>query len=129
MTEEAASELADTNSERVNPSNEDMDLETQEPAPNPDVKRAREEGEEENDGVSKKQKVEEEEEKSVEEERLQLEKKPEEDDDSGRVSLGPKSFGSSVEMFDYFFKFLHYWPANLNVNKVSSFLFFFINFN
>jgi hypothetical protein len=35
----------------------------------------------------------------------------------GPVSLGPKTFGSSVEMFDYFFKFLHYWPANVNVNQ------------
>ncbi|TXG51691.1 hypothetical protein EZV62_024215 [Acer yangbiense] len=54
-------------------------------------KRLRED-EEENDGA-KKQKVE------------------------GPVSLGPKQFGSSVEMFDYLYKFLHYWPPNVNVNK------------
>ncbi|KAH8507333.1 hypothetical protein Peur_049369 [Populus x canadensis] len=40
-----------------------------------------------------------------------------EKENSGPVSLGPKSFGSAVEMFDYFYNFLHYWPPNLNVNK------------
>ncbi|CAN6578163.1 unnamed protein product [Malus baccata var. baccata] len=103
---------------------DDMDLETSEPAAaqNPDEveaadgeaeansKRVRdEEGSEEND--AKKTKVE----KSPEEERF--EKKFEEGEKSGPVSLGPKSFGSSVEMFDYFYKFLHYWPTDLNVNK------------
>ncbi|KAK7860210.1 protein embryo defective 514, partial [Quercus suber] len=82
------------------------------------------------DGVvlSKKQKVEEEE-KSSEEERLeklvggggeeQEQEKEEEEEKSGQTSLGPKDFGSSVEMFDYFYKFLHFWPPNLNVNKVE----------
>ncbi|XP_050109376.1 uncharacterized protein LOC126588341 isoform X2 [Malus sylvestris] len=28
------------------------------------------------------------------------------------------SFGSSLEMFDYFYKSLHYWPIDLNVNKL-----------
>ena len=83
------------------------------------------------DGVvlNKKQKVEEEE-KSLEEERLeklaggggeeqeQEQEKEEEEEKSGQASLGPKDFGSSVEMFDYFYKFLHFWPPNLNVNKV-----------
>ncbi|XP_071902393.1 uncharacterized protein [Coffea arabica] len=36
---------------------------------------------------------------------------------SGPVELGPKSFESSVEMFDYFYKFLHFWTPNVNVNK------------
>ncbi|KAL8141926.1 hypothetical protein V2J09_014958 [Rumex salicifolius] len=71
-------------------------------------------------GVAKKQKVE----KSVEEERLEkledregggegevLEEK------SGPVSIGPKTFESSLDMFDYFFKFLHHWSPNLDVNK------------
>ncbi|GLJ51733.1 hypothetical protein SUGI_1099420 [Cryptomeria japonica] len=35
----------------------------------------------------------------------------------GPVKLGPKVFDTSKEMFDYFYKFLHYWPLNLNVNK------------
>ena len=115
------------------------------------TKRPREEGEEggekeepqnqdndNGDGVvlNKKQKVEEEE-KSLEEERLekvaaggeeereQEQEKEEEEENSGRASLGPKDFGSSVEMFDYFYKFLHFWPPNLNVNKViQTFLIF-----
>ncbi|CAK9158664.1 unnamed protein product [Ilex paraguariensis] len=76
-------------------------------------KRDREEGEEaENNSESKKQKVE----KSVEEE-SRIEGVDDEKKESGQVDVGPKSFGSSVEMFDYFCKFLHYWPPNLNVNK------------
>ncbi|KAF9626177.1 hypothetical protein IFM89_031304 [Coptis chinensis] len=66
-------------------------------------KRAREEVEEEEvngkegENDAKKQKVEEEGEKEV--------------------SLGPKKFASSVEMFNYFFKFVHYWPMNFDINK------------
>ena len=74
-------------------------------------KRGRDEDGEESDEVSKKQKVE----KSLEEERL--EKKPG-SSESGRVRLGPKEFGSSVEMFDYFYNLLHYWPTQFNLNKV-----------
>eukprot|EP00249_Psilotum_nudum_P003817 c17308_g1_i1 orf=178-1131(-) len=33
------------------------------------------------------------------------------------VKLGPKMFGSSVEMFNYFYKLLHGWPVNFNMNK------------
>ncbi|XP_058733218.1 protein EMBRYO DEFECTIVE 514-like [Vicia villosa] len=51
--------------------------------------------------VSKKQKVDAEE-----------EKKP-----SGPVKLGNKTFGSSLELFDYFNTFLHAWGLNLDVNK------------
>lgn len=73
-------------------------------------KRAREE-EEEKEGVSKKQKVDSEDEElnGEEEEEKKL---------SGPVKLGHKSFGSSMEMFDYFYSFLHAWPPYLNVNKV-----------
>ncbi|XP_030529970.1 protein EMBRYO DEFECTIVE 514 [Rhodamnia argentea] len=118
MAEEVAPELAEANP----PAAEDMDLVPEEPDPKEDqtapdgaedgesnAKRQREEGEEgaeDDDGVAKKQKVEE---KSVEEERLEK--------GSGLAKVGPKEFGSSVEMFDYFFKFLHFWPANVNVNK------------
>ncbi|GER27142.1 hypothetical protein STAS_02825 [Striga asiatica] len=35
----------------------------------------------------------------------------------GRATVGPKTFGSSVEIFDYFYKLLHAWPTNLNINK------------
>ncbi|OMO63609.1 hypothetical protein COLO4_32291 [Corchorus olitorius] len=38
--------------------------------------------------------------------------------ESGPVRLGPKEFASSVEMFDYFFNLLHFWPSQLNFNKV-----------
>lgn len=62
-------------------------------------KRSREEGEK---TVSKKQKVDAEE-----------EKKP-----AGPVTLGNKTFGSSLELFDYFNSFLHAWGLNLDVNKV-----------
>ncbi|XVF09066.1 hypothetical protein REPUB_Repub07fG0059000 [Reevesia pubescens] len=73
-------------------------------------KRGREEEGEESDEASKKQKVE----NSVEEERLE---KKSESSEAGRVRLGPKEFGSSVEMFDYFYNLLHYWPTQFNLNK------------
>ncbi|XWS37350.1 hypothetical protein CRYUN_Cryun19dG0035300 [Craigia yunnanensis] len=120
MTEkEASAEPTETN-----PLTEDMDLETLgSPVQNPDdgddtngvnnggsnSKHRREEDDEESGEVSKKQKVE----KSLEEERL--EKTPA--SESARVRLGPKEFGSSVEMFDYFYYLLHYWPTQLNLNK------------
>eukprot|EP00268_Persea_americana_P042169 TRINITY_DN42189_c0_g1_i1.p1 TRINITY_DN42189_c0_g1~~TRINITY_DN42189_c0_g1_i1.p1 ORF type:complete len:262 (-),score=77.29 TRINITY_DN42189_c0_g1_i1:653-1438(-) len=105
---------------------------------NPSLKRAREEGEEVNGteeddaAVSKKLKPE----KSVEEKRLQeLEQKVEEDNKGGEeeeetkeateqgkesldaVNLGPKTFSSSVDMFDYFFKLLHHWQPNIDTNE------------
>lgn len=145
MAEETVTELENTNSERIDTAAEDMDLETlghagdskgdgdacpvgnaadAVPPTNGDAntKQAREE---EDEGVLKKQKVE----KSVEEARLE-ECGGEGDEDgnegSGRVDLGPKKFGSSVQMFDYFYKLLHAWPTNVNINKVKLlYLFFF----
>ncbi|KAL6318774.1 hypothetical protein AAG906_001247 [Vitis piasezkii] len=127
MAETVVSETPETVTERETANTQDMDVEAPEPSqPNgsdsadnvtngdSNSKRGREEageGEDANDAVTKKQKVE----KSVEEERL--EKLEAEVVETGRFSLGPKTFGSSVEMFDHFFKFLHYWPANLDVNK------------
>ncbi|WOG99576.1 hypothetical protein DCAR_0518929 [Daucus carota subsp. sativus] len=35
----------------------------------------------------------------------------------GPVKLGFKSFATAVEMFDYFFAFLHSWSPNININK------------
>ncbi|KAL2462876.1 protein embryo defective [Forsythia ovata] len=79
-----------------------------------DSKRAREEEEEEENG-EKKLKVDE---KSVEEQRLEsLEDNGAKTEESGGVSVGPKVFESSQEMFDYFYKFLHSWPPSINVNK------------
>ncbi|GMJ04949.1 hypothetical protein HRI_004164100 [Hibiscus trionum] len=110
----------------TNPPTEDMDTGTlAPPAQNPDdgadskgvnnddskSKRGREEDGEGSDKVSKKQMVE----KSVEEESLENTKP--EPSESGRVRLGPKEFGSSVEMFDYFYNLLHYWPTQFNLNK------------
>ncbi|CAI9773737.1 unnamed protein product [Fraxinus pennsylvanica] len=78
------------------------------------LKRAKEE-EKEEENVEKKLKVDE---KFVEEQRLE---KPDdnnaETEELGPVSLGPKVFESSQEMFDYFFKLLHNWPPSINVNK------------
>lgn len=34
------------------------------------------------------------------------------------VKLGPKVFTSSENMFDYFFKLLHNWGPNLDINQV-----------
>lgn len=109
MAEEAAKELTESNAAA-----EDMDLEGGENGGDANAKRARDDddGGEGNGDVSKKQRIDE---KSVEEERLE---KKEVVNGSGRVKLGPKEFGSSIEMFDYFYKFLHFWPPNLNVNKV-----------
>ncbi|OIT32550.1 PREDICTED: protein DCL, chloroplastic-like [Nicotiana attenuata] len=103
---------------------QDMDVEAQsadDAAVNGGSKRPREEevNEPENEDASKKLKAD----KSVEEERLENldgsetvvdeEKK----NGSGPASVGPKNFGSSVEMFDYFYKLLHSWSPNLNLNK------------
>ncbi|XP_059299887.1 protein EMBRYO DEFECTIVE 514-like [Lycium ferocissimum] len=75
-------------------------------------KRAREE--ENDEEATKKLKVD----KSVEEERLENLEEEKKDVGSGcPVSVGPKNFGSSVEMFDYFHKLLHSWSPNLNLNK------------
>ncbi|CAI9753857.1 unnamed protein product [Fraxinus pennsylvanica] len=37
--------------------------------------------------------------------------------ESGAVSAGPKTFYSSEDMFEYFYKILHFWTPNLNINK------------
>ena len=68
---------------------------------------------------AKKPKVDE---KSVEEQRLEKDAAK-----SGPVAVGHKSFETSVQIFDYFFKFLHFWPPNLNVNKVHIYLFVLIS--
>uniref|UniRef100_A0A803L981 RWP-RK domain-containing protein n=1 Tax=Chenopodium quinoa TaxID=63459 RepID=A0A803L981_CHEQI len=95
---------------------EDMELENPQPGQKDDAKREREEADDA-EVTAKKQKVEEE--KSVEESRM--EKLEEEGDGKpepeGPVVLGPKTFGSSVEMFDYFYKLLHHWPTNIYFNK------------
>ncbi|CAN6462536.1 unnamed protein product [Victoria cruziana] len=42
---------------------------------------------------------------------------------SESVKLGPKAFSSSVEMLNYFYKFLHFWPLNVDVNKYEYMIF------
>ncbi|KAH1254720.1 hypothetical protein GLYMA_04G169200v4 [Glycine max] len=136
MAEEAALEVVDPNTAAAAAA-VDMDVENVEAGGNgaePNQKRAREEEEPQggDDDVSKKQRVDEENEKSVEEQRLEkrdeqeeekgeekeAEKEEEEEKEaSGSVNLGFKSFGSSLEMFHYFYNFLHTWPQYLNVNK------------
>ncbi|KAJ6762753.1 PROTEIN EMBRYO DEFECTIVE 514 [Salix purpurea] len=118
MVEETVAEAIEANLERPDSAAVDMDM--VEDVEENGAKRARE-GEEEdgNEDLSKKQKVD----KSVEEERLEkLEEegkgeKKEEEERSGPVSLGPKTFGSAVEMLDYFYNILNQWPPNLKVNK------------
>ncbi|XP_055828147.1 protein EMBRYO DEFECTIVE 514-like [Solanum dulcamara] len=77
-------------------------------ADNGGSKRPREAGDkpedEENGDDTKKARVD----QSVEEEKKDV---------SVPVSVGSKSFLSSVEMFDYFYKLLHSWSLNLNLNK------------
>ncbi|PNT06277.2 hypothetical protein POPTR_013G022500v4 [Populus trichocarpa] len=107
MVEETVAEAIEANLERADSATVDMDM-VEDVAEN-GVKRAREGEEEENEDLLKKQKVD----KSGEEK----EEKKEEEEKSGPVSLGPKSFGSAVEMFDYFYNFLHQWPPNIKVNK------------
>ncbi|CAL5439249.1 unnamed protein product [Camellia sinensis] len=120
MAESATTEASETLIE-AEPSTQDMDLEipiaaTEEQLPAADSKRSREDSGEDSSGA-KKLKVE----NSAEEDRLDQLEGTEGDKESDRVSVGPKNFGSSVEMFDYFYKFLHYWPPNVNVNKGSKF--------
>nr|GLL29740.1 protein DCL, chloroplastic-like [Ipomoea trifida] len=121
--------MAESAQEVVKPLSEDMDIESNAAedsgTENGGAKRPREEGGElengDNGDASKKARVD----KSVEEQRVEIlegnevgeGKKKEEK--SGPVTLGPKSFGSSVEMFEYFYKLLHYWAPNLDINKVG----------
>lgn len=115
--------------EKEDTSAQDMDVEAQaadDTEENGGSKRPREEENEvEKEDATKKLKVD----KSVEEERFENldgsktvdeEKK----DVSGPISVGPKNFGSSVEVFNYFYKLLHSWSPNLNLNKVSCFMYF-----
>ncbi|CAN1137888.1 Protein EMBRYO DEFECTIVE 514 [Linum perenne] len=115
MAEVATTEPTPTNPEPVVSVAEDMELVDNSEAADA-AKRAREEPEATNGDASKKQKVEE---KSAEEDRLEgagteVGKSAEE---VKEVCLGPKKFGTAVEMFDYFFKLLHVWPPNVDLNK------------
>nr|XP_009778685.1 PREDICTED: protein DCL, chloroplastic-like isoform X2 [Nicotiana sylvestris] len=115
-TEPQASETV-AQTEKEEASAQKMDVEAQaadDAAENGSSKRLREEGDElevngENGDATKKPKVE----NSVQEEKK---------DGSDPVSVGSKSFGSSVEMFDYFYKLLHSWTLNLDLNKYEHML-------
>jgi len=131
MAEGATPEVADPNAAV------DMDVENAgDNGGETNQKRTREDEEPLAGEDSKKQKVDEE--KSVEEQRLENSsdqegkgKETEEDkmaeaEAEGKeenaasvfVKLGYKSFGSSSEMFHYFYNILHTWPQYVNVNKV-----------
>ncbi|CAN4088460.1 unnamed protein product [Withania somnifera] len=49
--------------------------------------------------------------------RVEQSVKEEKKDGSDPISVGPKSFASYVEIFDYFCKLLHSWSVNINLNK------------
>lgn len=86
-------------------------------------KRERGDEEESKDEIPKKQKVDDESTKEAEVEMKEKEEEVEgEEEKPASAKLGPKEFGSGEEMFNYFFKFLHYWPPNLDVNKVTLFV-------
>ncbi|CAN7100748.1 protein EMBRYO DEFECTIVE 514 [Brassica rapa] len=95
-------DIVNTVSAEANPDPK-VEMEVEAAAPKADEtseKREREQTEETEDGGEpKKQKV------------------GEEEKSTGLVKLGPKEFGSSVAMFDYFTKFMHFWPTGLDVNK------------
>ncbi|KAK7411413.1 hypothetical protein VNO78_02846 [Psophocarpus tetragonolobus] len=143
MAEEAAPEVIDPNTSAAAVDMEVENAVAGDSGGEANQKRAREDEEPQDDDVSKKQKVDEE--KSVEEARLEKHEEKEEEKEkeknaeeketeaeaeaeaekeekeekeaNGSVNLGHKSFGSSSEMFHYFYNFLHAWPQYLNVNK------------
>ncbi|XP_038984497.1 protein EMBRYO DEFECTIVE 514-like isoform X2 [Phoenix dactylifera] len=55
--------------------------------------------------------------KEEEEEEEEEEGGGREDKESMTVSLGPKVFDSSKEMFDYYFNLLRHWSLNLDINE------------
>lgn len=73
--------------------------------------------EDSNNGAEKRSREEQEQEEA---EHREKRSKTEEEKKSVEVVIGPKTFGTSVEMFDYFYKLLHSWTPNLNVNKVMA---------
>lgn len=96
------------------------DQTTAEGSDNGGSKRVREEDEELEQNGDKKPKIDDE--KSLEEQRFESsgvgDEKTGEEKEADGATVGPKTFGSSVEMFDYFYKLLHAWSPNLNLNKV-----------
>ncbi|KAL8225713.1 hypothetical protein R6Q57_018270 [Mikania cordata] len=114
--EQSAAEttVVPTSKDDPSPAAQEMDLESLDSAAN-GGKRARDEDltteSPENEIEAKRPKVDDED-KSVEEQRLEKEVSK-----VGPVSVGYTNFEQPVEIFDYFFKLLHFWPPNLNVNK------------
>ncbi|KAL6580250.1 hypothetical protein OROMI_008274 [Orobanche minor] len=89
---------------------------TEENSENGGSKRARKEDEETEANVEKI-----EDEKNAKEQQLDSSGDGEVEMEDGKectgATIGPKTFRSSVEIFDYFFKLLHTWPTNLNLNR------------
>ncbi|GFP87855.1 protein dcl chloroplastic [Phtheirospermum japonicum] len=118
MADEATPEVPMEHEPKLEVAADPMPVE--EDSENGGSKRAREEDEEQKENEEKKAKVENE--KAVEEKGLESSgdgdgKMEEDGKESDGATVGPKTFGSSVEIFDYFFKLLHAWPTNLNLNK------------
>ncbi|CAI0431483.1 unnamed protein product [Linum tenue] len=116
MAEGTATEAAVNNPEPVVSAGVDMEvMEISEAAEG--GKRAREEQEGANGDATKKQKVEESADGANDGAGEGEEKVGGESSVEVVVSLGPKKFGTSTQMFDYFFKLLHAWPSKLDLNK------------
>ncbi|XP_015945613.1 uncharacterized protein LOC107470717 [Arachis duranensis] len=108
---------------------EEMDVDSPKAEAKADDKSKQSRGREEDDKVqpgddkatdSKKQKVDDRKGKAKVDEQSEekkKEKKKKKDIPTGPVKLGYRTFDSSVDMFDYFYNFLHFWPLNVNVNK------------
>ncbi|KAL4344960.1 hypothetical protein HN51_063020 [Arachis hypogaea] len=122
-----------TSSSSSSSSAEEMDVDSPKPEDKADDKSKQSRGLEEDDKVqsgddkptdSKKQKVDDRKGKAKvdeqSEDKKEKKKKKEEankDIPTGPVKLSYRTFDSSVDMYDYFYNFLHTWPLNLNVNK------------
>ncbi|KAI3454672.1 hypothetical protein Pfo_011335 [Paulownia fortunei] len=114
MTDEAASELPMEVERQVeNDAEPNVAVDSEDSG----LKRAREEDEDEESEQNGEKRAKFEDEKSVEEQRVENSGNEEGEEETGGATVGPKTFGSSVEMFDYFFKLLHFWPTNLTLNK------------
>ncbi|KAK4750746.1 hypothetical protein SAY87_004228 [Trapa incisa] len=123
MAEEAAPEVVENRTDSAEEAScEDMEVVAEADSPEDGLavsgsdgvgngKRSREEEEEE--GEPKKQRVE----KSVEEERVEKTVEEGRVEEPDRIRVGAKEFGTSVEMYNYYYNFLRFWPPNINANK------------
>lgn len=103
MAEEAKPQTIDTPTEtNTDPSAQDMEVEPQAPVSDGDAAA---------NGAKRKR-------DGADESENQIDEGENGSGPKGPVNLGFKSFATSVEMFDYFFAFLHSWSPNIDINKV-----------